>query len=189
MFVNEITKGVLDDLYPFIKEYESFRDKAYNLGDGKITIGYGSTVWRRPDGSVIRNVKMGDTITVVEAENQMRYYYIDINKSFGFRLKSKSLSVDSKLLAALLNWVYVFGHGFLTWNVCDRILAYGNNNSNFASVAYYAKMEIIKQLKLNPSKYKLFGLGWSRRATAMEDLILGTLKKRTWYDQNIKKPL
>ena len=47
----------------FIRQSEKFVPKAYDLGDGKITIGFGTTQYANG-----KPVKMGDTITREQAE-------------------------------------------------------------------------------------------------------------------------
>lgn len=57
------------DKYSLIKRYESFRPVAYLCPAGKLTIGYGTTVY--PDG---KPVKKGDMITEKQAEEYLEDY-------------------------------------------------------------------------------------------------------------------
>ena len=53
----------------FIRQSENFSPKAYDIGDGKITIGYGTTQYASS-----KPVKMGDTITREQAEAEHNHY-------------------------------------------------------------------------------------------------------------------
>lgn len=57
------------DKYSLIKRYESFRPQAYRCPAGKLTIGYGTTIY--PDGTP---VKKGDMITEKKAEEYLNDY-------------------------------------------------------------------------------------------------------------------
>lgn len=56
-------------MHDIIKRYESFRPLAYRCPAGKLTIGYGTTVY--PDG---KPVKKGDMITEKKAEEYLEDY-------------------------------------------------------------------------------------------------------------------
>lgn len=202
MMVNSINDDVFEALKAFIKVYEGYEDKAYNLGDGKITIGYGTTQWLTPSGNVLRSVRLGDTITEVVADQQLRYYFIKIIPKINQYLGQNNMRVPVGFLASLLNFSYMSGSGLFDWPETKRMFAFANNNIILSSVSLNVKSEIVgkyKRFVTNETekrkygrdkifKWQIYGLGWSRRIQASVDAIEGKMKKKSWYDTNIKKP-
>ena len=56
-------------MFDIIKEFEGFREKAYQCSAGVWTIGYGSTLYE--DGT---KVKEGDVVTKDQAERMLEYH-------------------------------------------------------------------------------------------------------------------
>jgi len=202
--VNQIMPESMDKLTSFLHVYEGFHAKAYNLGDGKITIGYGSTNWLSPSGSVIRAVKLGDTITVDDAKKQVLYYFVNVINQLRVRLQSSNIAVVDNLLISLLQTLYMTGGGAVNYTFFNNILVRSDKNTNLDQVAEIYKSEVVKyfkSLKQNPStfpisctvarktgyKWDCYGLGWTRRISASMDLIKGISKPKSWYDSNVKK--
>lgn len=203
--VNQVTNEVIDKLIAFLQVYEGFESKAYNLGDGKITIGYGSTNWLNPDGSLKRAVKMGDTITPTEAKNQIIYYFAPVISSLRVRLQASNIAILDTLLVSLLQTLYMTGGGAIKYQFFNNILVKCDKNTNPDQVAEIYKSEIVsyfKSLKQSPSsfpkvcakarltgyKWDCYGTGWTRRIAASLDLIKGINRPKIWYDRNISKP-
>ena len=201
VMVNAVNDDVFKALKDFVKTYEGFDTKAYNLGDGKITIGYGSTNWLNANGTIIRPVRMGDTITEIEAEKQLRYFFYPIIPKLNYQLSSQNLQVSQYFLASLLNFCYMSGSGFLDWEDTREMIRKVNQNRVLSSVALILKNDMVaiyKKLKTNATerakygqnkqiKWQIYGTGWSRRIQASADLIEGKAKPKKWYDTNIKK--
>ena len=201
VMVNRVNDDVIKALAGFIKVYEGYESKAYNLGDGKITIGYGTTQWLNSSGNVVRAVRMGDTITETVALQQLHYFFIKVIPQLNQYLAISSVTVPANFLASLLNFCYMSGGGFLNWSSTKAMILKVNRNSNLSSVAFTLKTDMVnayKSLKTNATerarygqnkthKWQIYGLGWSRRIQASADLIEGKMKKESWYVSNIKK--
>ena len=202
--VNQIMPESMEKLTSFLHVYEGFAPKAYNLGDGKITIGYGTTQWLNPNGSSIRPVRIGDTITVQDAKNQVLYYFSSVVNQLRVKLTASNIAVIDNLLIALLQTLYMTGTGAVNYQFFNNILFLADKKTNLDQVAEIYKTEVVKyfkSLKQTPStfpsvcplarktgyKWDCYGLGWTRRISASMDLIKGISKPKKWYDQNVKK--
>lgn len=92
-----------DDALSDIKYWEGFRANAYNIGDGRWTIGYGET----------QGVKQGDTITQEEADAKLRKhltedFVVSLNKVLD---ANKDIIVTQEQYNALLSLTYQGGGG------------------------------------------------------------------------------
>lgn len=92
-----------DDALTDIKYWESFKANAYNIGDGRWTIGYGET----------QGVKQGDTITQEEADAKLRKrltedFVVSLNKVLD---ANKDIIVTQEQYNALLSLTYQGGEG------------------------------------------------------------------------------
>lgn len=201
VMVNKVNDDVFKSLASFIKVYEGYESKAYNLGDSKITIGYGTTQWLNASGNVVRPVRMGDTITELVAEQQLKFYFVKIVPQLNQYLVINNVTVPAPFLAAILNFTYMSGPGFLGWGSTRALISKVNRNEILSSVAYTLKTDMVtayKTLKTNSTerakygqnkthKWQIYGLGWSRRIQASADLIEGKMKNESWYVNNVRK--
>ncbi|MFY4731390.1 lysozyme [Nitrospira sp. BLG_2] len=90
-----------DDFYDFIKGWEQFRGKAYPDEGGIPTIGYGTTVYNRGE-----LVKMGDMITLEEAEHELKE---GCKSYYRHMLKVLKAEQSKRQLIALLSLCYNIG--------------------------------------------------------------------------------
>lgn len=88
--------------YELIKQYESYRDKAYLCQAGIATLGYGTTIY--PDG---KRVKMGDTCTKAQAEAWLKAYMDnEINRYLDKDFPNLKRNQREALQSLLYNWGY-----------------------------------------------------------------------------------
>lgn len=99
----KITPHELELAGKFIRQREAFRPQAYDLGDGKITIGYGTTQY-----SSGKPVKMGHTISKEDAEREHDAY---VNREIMPQMqKTKFWSgLDPHQRAAVVSFSYNHG--------------------------------------------------------------------------------
>lgn len=87
--------------FDFIKKWEGLRYTAYKCTAGVTTIGWGTTVYKNET-----KVKLGDKITVQQAEDEL-IYRIDLDEKAINELVTIALSNNE--LAALLSFCYNLG--------------------------------------------------------------------------------
>ena len=90
-----------------IKDFEGFRAKAYLDSVGVPTIGFGSTMWN--DG---RKVKLGETITIEDAEKLLHWEVV--NKTTIINILLKGIDISQNQFNALASFTYNVGIGALT---------------------------------------------------------------------------
>jgi len=99
----------------FIKNEEKLKLKAYNIGDGKISIGYGHA--EDEDETYLR---VGDSITVEQAESlfdrDLRIAEEGVRRIFkSFEKKGKSVYISQYMWDSMVSMAYNMGVGAL-WN-------------------------------------------------------------------------
>lgn len=180
---------VSDEMFTFIRIWEALIPKAKKLGDGKVTVGFGSTMWRDDNGKVIRAVVEGDTITEMEAEKQMRLYYnsvgTGVKATVDSFIKRNGLKIHQRLYDMYLQITYMSGsyHSKEGYNVL-RELSRETNLTRIANVLSKSHINYLKKI----STYGQFGLGWSRRTYAVQNYIIGNelWKNKARVEQIIK---
>jgi len=189
--VNKIDSTILDKVVNFLYSYEGYASKAYNLGDGKITIGYGTTQWLSPTGTVLRAVKMGDTIDQITARQQVYNYFVPAIPIFNMILAKNNYRVHPALLVALLQTLYMTGQYSYNYSCFRDSLTRANgvtDTKKIASIYITETIETLKTLKGGIAYYNKYALGWSRRVKAASDFIDGVIKPKIWYDKNFFTP-
>ncbi|PZQ99065.1 MAG: hypothetical protein DI539_28815 [Flavobacterium psychrophilum] len=181
----------IDLIAQFLKSFEGFESKAYDLKDGRFTLGYGQTNWLTPAGGIIRPVRLGDSIDESNAHLQLYYYYIKVIPSLNLFLFKNGYKLHPRLVAMLVEFLYGTGPAGLSYSFFKNICAQCNNSNDEKKIASIYLNETIKYLKeiKGGVRWIKFGLGWSRRRVAATDYIKGELKPKIWYDRNIRKPL
>lgn len=190
-FVNVVDERTFKHFVPFVKEWELLRPNAYyatadEKSRGIVTIGYGSTNWLRPDGSIIKPVRIGDTITKDEAGKQLQYYYVRLIPALNAFLQFNKIWLKPAYLGAVLNFVYMYGPNRMLDTQGKNLLldASGKNERDSALIL---RNNVLSRLKSFKDGYKQAGLGWSRRLSMACDMVIGQMKNRAWYDANVKK--
>ena len=107
-------RNFTEDAVIALKRYEGFEENAYNIGDGRWTIGYGET----------QGVKQGDTITREVAEAKLRNRLTeDFVKSLNKVLDAnKDIIITQEQYNALLDMTYQGGGGAV-----KRLFDYAKN--------------------------------------------------------------
>ncbi len=185
-------------MFDFIKDFETFAPKAYNLGDGKITIGYGCTEWLDSKGNRIRSVKMGDVISEPDALELMRRFCIAFQKPLDEIMRNRQYEFTNRTYQMLLQVAYGTGAGFFYSNTGSSLLgALHASTDNYVNadlirdniIIYYKSIN--KRVTVGKCKGKLFyecyGLGWSRRAYALSQYIKGIRTTRAQSEKIIIK--
>lgn len=184
-------------LFDFIKEYEGFRANAYNLGDGKFTIGYGNTIWLKSNGQLERPVRMGDKITEPQARVLMERFYITMKPALDNILRSKELKISNRAYQMILRFLYGTGFWVLGKNEFQNMLIRLDGNLDSEYISDLMKSEFIRVLKTvkynkpcdkkgNYFGYACYGLGWSRWVYALTMYVKGTFVSKSQADILIK---
>lgn len=195
LFVNQINEDVFNDVVEFLMIYEGFMPVAKVLrGEGRATVGYGTTNWLTSSGKIIRPVRAGETITKSEALLQLKYFFVPVLSNVRVYMAQNNIAVNSRLLAALMNFCYMSGIGFMTKGFVKEILFYANRNPNTEMISDKMRDNIVRWWKVIKNSqtgvpiWPINKLGYTRRMRAAEDYLKGNLKHRSWYDRNIKVP-
>ncbi|MEL7675930.1 glycoside hydrolase family protein [Elizabethkingia meningoseptica] len=193
--------GKIDDvMFDFIREYESFSANAYYLqGEATWTIGYGSTRWLKPNGSVIRTVIKGDVITEPNARLQTQYYFNGIKPHLDNFMIKNNYRFTNRAYQMLLQFLYGTGLGAL-YGVKNSKGVNDNRHIPFISMLseitestdnnYNAEMmknAFVRYYKQFSGQYGRYGLGWSRRLYALYMFVKGTPISKTLSDKTIIK--
>jgi lysozyme len=100
-----------------IKKFEGFRAQAYKCSAGTWTVGYGSTrLWGRP-------VREDDTITLAEAEAQLR---LDVEQFERDVLEAVSWPLTQPEFDALVSFTYNVGAAAMRRSTLVRLLNQGH---------------------------------------------------------------
>lgn len=100
----ELDKSTIDPrCIAIVKEFEGLELEAYVCPAGVITIGFGSTFY--PDG---RSVKMGDEITIQQAEDMLLVVLSDFQSEV---IKRVDVDITASMLAALTSFTFNVGVG------------------------------------------------------------------------------
>ncbi|PZR01787.1 MAG: hypothetical protein DI539_28200 [Flavobacterium psychrophilum] len=177
----------LAEICSFIRTFEGYESRAYDLKDGRITIGYGSTAWLSNTGKVIRPVRMGDTIDEPTARQLVYNYFYPVIPVVDLYLSSRAYKIHPKLLAMLLQNLYGTGLGGVSYNFFKNSISLCNGITDLERIASIYYNETMKSLS-SMKNYPVNKLGWTRRYFAASDFIRGNLRPKIWYDRNITKP-
>jgi|GEM_PF-6739998 len=176
----------LNALYSFIRVYEGWHSYGQDVGDGKMTVGWGSTNFLRSDGSVIRPVKKGEVWTKETADLQMKYYCERAARILNSVLVSSGYAINNKLYYALIQTTYNFGYDYLNWSTAKIIISLCRGSLDLNLCADTYKLHQSNHYK-RLSNYKIFGLGWSRRVLGAYYLIKGIEKTKRQIESELKK--
>lgn len=105
-----------------IKKFEGFEEHAYLCSAGIPTIGYGSTMW-----STGVKVKLGETITLKEAESLLYWEMSNKSKAIG------KINCNQNQFDAIISLIYNIGIGAFKDSVLYRKMRL---NPNDPSIAY-----------------------------------------------------
>lgn len=105
----------------FIQDWEKFSPTAYLDQGGIPTIGWGTTVYRKPTGEVTGKVKMGDTITQVEA---IGYLLTEIEQAANVIPFYVAQALNQDQFDAIVSFIYNVGRtAFLNSTLLKRLIA------------------------------------------------------------------
>lgn len=109
VYVNPQTLNLSDNIKEFIKKEEGCRLTAYDIGDGKITIGYGHAEMKNKS-----KFSIGDTITQVQAETMfekdIKYFEKGIKRMFRqWSEKGHNIKISQGMFDSLISMAYNMG--------------------------------------------------------------------------------
>lgn len=123
MLKDPLTLNISEKGKDFIKEHEKLKLKAYNIGDGMITIGYGHA--QPKDNS---KYKVGDEITKKEAdkifEEDIKKFERGVKRLFKkWKREGKDIKVTQHMFDAMVSMAYNMGvSGLLKTEFVDELL-------------------------------------------------------------------
>lgn len=158
-----INRQVSDNCIELIKKFEGYYQHAYKDVVGVNTIGWGSVSY--PDG---RKVQIGDTCTVIQAEQYLQFEVAEKAKAVATMLHDKPFTQHQ--FDALVSFAYNLGIGALQHSTLLKKALVNPNDytiAHYKTLAGYPVPESCEFLRWVRAGYKIYrGLVLRRAAEA-----------------------